>query len=145
MSQEKGSMIRGRGHNLEIEDITRIRKGEKTHKVEDIIEHTLKIGQDFPEIIGHSLEIEDIIRIRRGEKTRKVEDIIELTPEIDPDFPEIIGMIGHNLEIEEIQEITEEEACQGMEIREIIGANQETGAKRCLKNVSPAGVRNVSS
>ena len=97
-------MIRGRDHSPEIEDITRIRRGERTLKVEDIIEHTLRIGQDFQETI----EVK-----------------------------------GHSLGIEEAQEIIEEEVSQRVEIGEIIGINQETEAKKCLKSVLLVDVRDV--
>ena len=56
-------MIRDRGQSLGIEDITRIRRGEKIRKEEDTIEHILGIDQDIQEtigMIGQSLEIEVI-------------------------------------------------------------------------------------
>ena len=106
MNQEKGSMIRGRDRSPEIEDIIRIRRGEKILKVEDIIEHTLEIGQDFQETIEAK---------------------------------------GHSLGIEEVQEITEEEVFQRVEIGEIVEINQEIGVKRCSRSVLHADVRNVSN
>ena len=90
---------------------------------------------------GPSLEIEDTTRTKRGERTHKAEAIIEHTQEIGPDFP---GMIGHNPEIEAIQETTEEGVFQRVKIRETIETievGQETEAKKYLRNVSPADVR----